>query len=95
MYRGSEWSPEAADDFEALTHTANWIKLLARIVKYEESNVSDVEDDDASENLVPAIELGDTNSEEVSLSCPFFVKIVAQSNASLMPLARTSTLLKN
>ena len=51
---GSKWSDEAADDFERLTHCAQWKELQAEIVDNKE----------VKGHLVPVVELVDTSGEE-------------------------------
>merc|ERR1712059_43667 len=49
---GSEWSAEACDQFESLSHCAMWKVVWARVVEYKPSNGG---------QFVPCIELIDTN----------------------------------
>ena len=57
-----EWSTDAADDFEKLTHAAQWRPLLARIVSYKSKVQPDHDDVDPSGQLIPCLELIDTES---------------------------------
>lgn len=52
-----EWSDEAIDRFEHISHCAKWIPLMARVIGFES--------DQSTRDVVPMLELIDTNSQEV------------------------------
>ncbi len=81
-FSGDDWSPEAADDFETITHAAQWKKLLAKIVRYEEPNVDDENDFDENVAMVPVLELVDTNTKDVSI---FLKKYLRSFHCSFVP----------
>jgi len=62
--KSSKWSPEAIDDFESLTHAAQWKPLLAHLINIDES-VSDVHIENKPEPKCRAyLKLIDANSDE-------------------------------
>lgn len=46
-----EWSKEATDDFDQLTHCAQWVSVMARVVKYDGD--------------IPCLEMIDTTGQTV------------------------------
>lgn len=50
--KGSDWSSEAIDDFESLTHTAQWKSLLAQVIKHD------------NDECLPCLKLVDANEDE-------------------------------
>lgn len=53
----NQWSNQALDDFETLTHSAQWKPICAQIVKYKIVG--------ENEKCLPCLKLVDTNGEEV------------------------------
>ena len=62
-FRGVEWSPESVDDFEALTHAAQWKPLLAKMIKIDIVKEDGGETDQLKQ--LPHLRLIDTNATEV------------------------------
>ena len=59
LYRGNDWTSEAIDDFESLTHTAQWKPLLAKVIKFKE-----IENTEIKAKSLACLTLVDTNSKE-------------------------------
>lgn len=57
-----EWSKESTDDFEQLSHCAQWVSLMARVVKYDGD--------------IPCLELIDTTGQTVR-NCLYIVHLCA------------------
>ena len=60
--RNNEWSMEAIDDFESLTHAAQWKPLLAKVVTFTETEEEIIGDHKI--NSLACLNLVDTNTEE-------------------------------
>jgi len=60
--KNNEWSMEAIDDFESLTHAAQWKPLLAKVVTFTETEEEIIGDHKI--NSIACLNLVDTNTEE-------------------------------
>merc|ERR1712111_114746 len=60
--KSSKWSPEAIDDFESLTHSAQWKPLLAHVINLDSNGVDGDENPEYKSRAY--LKLIDANSDK-------------------------------
>ncbi len=83
-WSGEQWTEEALDEFERLTHCATWSPLQAKLCSYSHSDISSW----------PSVKLYDNNEGWVSSCLIVFVSASLFGLSLVQPPAHTHTFVK-